>query len=82
MKKKSYSAYFGPNLPKNWVFLTFLEIRSLNLSDFLHEVRGLSVLKSGISGFSGKNLAFSKRGLNVYKNFFYKKQTDICGTSE
>ena len=36
----------------------------------------------GISGFSRKNLVFSKRGLKVYKNIIYKKQTDICGTIE
>ena len=48
----------------------------------MHEVRGLSILKGGTSGFSRKNLIFSKKGLNVYKNFLYKKQTDICGTSE
>ena len=39
------------------------------------------MLTGGISGFSRKNLVFSKRGFKVYKNIIYKKQTDICGTT-
>ena len=54
-----------------WIFLNFC----MKLEDSKCENMALVV-------FPEKILFFSKWGLNVYKNFFYKKQTYICGFSE